>query len=149
MKELLKAAAKSSAGTFITLFSSAVAVKIIALFAGPAGIGLFSLLRQIQQTASIVGVMGGQAAVVQGLSDKYGDERAVYTGVILRTVIVASCLVCALIVVSAPWVSHWILGGLPNATTLFRIIAIPTLLGSGVLFLSAIVPFKMFCANKG
>ena len=139
MKELLKAAAKSSAGTFITLVSSAVAVKIIALFAGPAGIGLFSLLRQIQQTASIVGVMGGQAAVVQGLSDKYGDERAVYTGVILRTVIVASCLVCALIVVSAPWVSHWILGGLPNATTLFRIIAIPTLLGSGVLFLSGVI----------
>ena len=60
MKELLKAAAKSSAGTFITLLSSAVAVKIIAVFAGPAGIGLFSLLRQIQQTASIVGVMGGQ-----------------------------------------------------------------------------------------
>ena len=49
MKELLKAAAKSSAGTFITLLSSAVAVKIIAVFAGPAGIGLFSLLRQIQQ----------------------------------------------------------------------------------------------------
>lgn len=139
MKELLKAAAKSSAGTLITLLSSAVAIKIIALFGGPAAIGLFSLLRQIQQTASIVGVIGGQAAIVQGLSDKRGSERAVYTGVILRTVIIATGMVCGLIVVGAPWLAGWILSDLPNATTIFRLVAIPTLLGSGLLFLSGII----------
>ena len=139
MKELLKAAAKSSAGTFITLLSSAVAVKIIAVFAGPAGIGLFSLLRQIQQTASIVGVMGGQAAIVQGLADKEGRERGAYTGVILRTVIIATCLVCAFVILGAPWLAHWILGELQNATRIFRFLAIPILLGSGVLFLSGVI----------
>lgn len=139
MKELLKAAAKSSAGTVVSLLSSAAAIKIIALVAGPAGIGLFSLLRQIQQTASIMGVMGGQAAIVQGLSDKNGDDRAAYTGVILRVVIIATCIVCASIVLGAPWLARWILGDLHNATTIFRFIAIPTVLGSGVLFYSGVI----------
>jgi O-antigen/teichoic acid export membrane protein len=139
MKEILKAAAKTSAGTLITLLSSAIAIKIIAVFAGPAGIGLFSLLRQIQQTASIVGVLGGQAAIVQGLSDKGGRERAVHTGVILRIVIMTTCLVCAVIALGAPWIAQLILGELPNATGIFRLLAIPTLLGSGVLFLSGVI----------
>lgn len=139
MKELLKAAVKSSAGTLINLLSSAIAIKIIALFGGPAAIGLFSLLRQIQQTASIAGVIGGQAAIVQGLSDKIGDERAIYTGVILRTVIISTCLVCGFIVVGAPWFASWILGEMPNATTIFRLVAIPTFLGSGLLFFSGVI----------
>lgn len=139
MKVLLKAAAKSSAGTLINLLSSAVAIKIIALFGGPAAIGLFSLLRQIQQTASIAGAIGGQAAIVQGLSDKIGNERAVYTGVILRTVIVSTCLVCGLIVAGAPWLASWVLGDVPNATTILRLVAIPTFLGSGMLFFSGVI----------
>lgn len=139
MKVLLKAAAKSSAGTLINLLSSAVAIKIIALFGGLAAIGLFSLLRQIQQTASIAGAIGGQAAIVQGLSDKIGNERAVYTGVILRTVIVSTSLVCGLIVAGAPWLANWVLGDVPNATTILRLVAIPIFFGSGMLFFSGVI----------
>ena len=139
MKVILKAAAKSSAGTLINLLSSAVAIKIIALFGGPAAIGLFSILRQVQQTASIAGAIGGQAAIVQGLSDKIGNERAVYTAVILRTVIVSTCLVCGLIVAGAPWLASWVLGDVPNATTILRLVTIPTFLGSGMLFFSGVI----------
>ena len=139
MKELLKAAAKSSAGTFVTLLSSAIAIKIIALLAGPTGIGLFSLLRQTQQTASIAAVMGGQAAIVQSLADKDGDARAIHTGMILRTVIISTGIVCSLILVGAPWFGGWIFGDLQDATTIFRLLAIPTVLGSGVLFFSGVI----------
>ena len=139
MKDILNAAAKSSAGTFISLLSSAVAIKIIALFAGPSGVGLFSLLRQTQQTASIVGVMGGQATIVQIFSGKDMHERRVHTVAIFRTILVATALVCLAIVVAAPWVGPWIFGDLHNATTIFRLIAIPTALGSGTLFLSGLI----------
>lgn len=139
MKDILIAAIKSGVGTLVTLLSSALAIKIIALFSGPAGVGLFSLLRQTQQTASIVGAMGGQAAIVQGLSGKEGAERALFTGNILRVIIVSTAVICGFILVAAPWLAPLILVDLPHGVMVFRLLAIPTLLGSAVLFFCGVI----------
>lgn len=139
MKDLLRAAAKSSAGMLVTLLTAAIAVKIIALLTGPSGVGLFSLLRQTQQTASIMGALGGQAPIVQGLSSKTGTERAAYFVVISRAIAVCSIAVSTLMMLLAPYLAPLILGAAPDSVFLFRLLAIPTFIGSGVIFLSAVI----------
>ncbi|MCA3192847.1 MULTISPECIES: oligosaccharide flippase family protein [unclassified Cupriavidus] len=139
MNAILRAALKSSAGTFITLLSSAIAMKVIALVAGPAGVGLFSILRQTQQTASVVGTLGGQAAIVQGLASKEGPERDAYAAAMLRTALAATSLVSVLLVVAAPWLAPMVLGEVANAANVMRLVVVPTILGGAVLFLSGVI----------
>ena len=139
MKVLLRAALKSSAGTLVALLSSVVAIKIIATVAGPTGIGLFSILRQAQQTAAIAGSIGGQAAIVQGLSNKTGDERDAHTALILRAVLTSTFLFCVAIILGAPWAAPLIIGAIPNSVNVLRLIAVPTLLGTALIFLSGII----------
>lgn len=139
MKTLLRAALKSSAGTLVALLSSVVAIKIIATVAGPTGIGLFSILRQAQQTAAIAGSIGGQAAIVQGLSNKTGDERDAHTALILRAVLISTFLVCVAIILGAPWAAPLIIGEIPNSANVLRLIAVPTVLGAALIFLSGII----------
>ena len=139
MNAILRAALKSSAGTFITLLSSAIAMKVIALVAGPAGVGLFSILRQTQQTASVVGTLGGQAAIVQGLASKEGPERDAYAAAMLRTALAATSLVSVLLVVAAPWLAPMVLGEVANAVNIMRLVVVPTILGGAVLFLSGVI----------
>ncbi len=139
MRKLILIAAKSSAGTFINLISSAIAIKIIALFSGPAGVGLFSLLRQTQQTAAIVGSIGGQAAIVQSLSDKNEDERLAHISVISRSVLLVTSLVCLVLILASSWLGRWIFGDLDNAALLIKWIAVPVFFASGSLLFSGII----------
>ena len=48
--------------------------KVVAVWLGPAGVGLYSQLRQIVQAATIGATFGGTNAVVQGLSERE-EER--------------------------------------------------------------------------
>lgn len=139
MKQLLRAAAKSSSGMFATLLSAAVAVKVIALVAGPAGVGLFSLLRQTQQTAAIIGSLGGQAAIVQVLASQDAGKRAASYVSVLRAVLLCSVLVCCLLVASAGLLAPLILGSGESYVTLLRLLAIPAVLGSATLFFSGVI----------
>lgn len=139
MKELIKAAAKSGTGTLITLLSAAVAIKIVAWMSGPSGVGLFSLLRQTQQTASIAGAIGGQTAVVQCLSSKQGGEKNTYFVVIVRSVLVATAATCCLILIGAPYIAPLLIGAVPENVVLLRLMSVPTLLGSGVMLLSGVI----------
>ena len=68
MKDIIKGISKSTSGTFIYLIFSSIIIKIIALTIGTAGIGLFSLLKQTQQTITNLSTFGGQTAVIQGAS---------------------------------------------------------------------------------
>jgi PST family polysaccharide transporter len=61
---------------------SAVAIKIVAITAGPSGVAVLQSLQQIRQTALTVATSNGQTALVQGASSLRGRARAEY----LRTV---------------------------------------------------------------
>jgi PST family polysaccharide transporter len=140
MKKILIAALKSSGGTFINLISSAIAVKIIAVFSGPSGVGLFSLLRQMQQTASTAGAIGGQAVIVQALSGmENAEEQARHTGKLLRLVVVATSIVVIFLALFAPWLAPFLLPKVSDAPFIIRMLGFPVVLGSAVLLLCGLI----------
>lgn len=70
MREILKVFLKSGSGSAANVLLNVAALKILARMLGPSGIGLFSLLRQILQTALTAGTLSGQTALVQGASSQ-------------------------------------------------------------------------------
>lgn len=65
----------SFAGVFGSAFLWLLSFKLIAYWLGPAGIGLFSQLRQIIQAATVGATLGGTNAVVQGLSSRDEEQE--------------------------------------------------------------------------
>ncbi len=78
MRELIIALLKTGSGTIGGLAIRAVTMKIISVFAGPAGVGMFSILRQIQQSAITVGTCNGGVSLVRGVSGLRGREQTMY-----------------------------------------------------------------------
>ena len=60
----------STAGVFISALLWLLGFKVVALWMGPEGVGLFSQLRQIAQAATIGATFGGTNPVVQGLAER-------------------------------------------------------------------------------
>ena len=77
MRQLIYSVLKTGSSTLASLLSALFLTKIIAIIAGPTGIGLFSLLRQLVSTISITGA-GGQSSLVLGVSSKTGDDRDLF-----------------------------------------------------------------------
>lgn len=65
----------STAGVFGSAFLWLLGFKLVALWMGPEGVGLFSQLRQMAQAATVGATFGGTNSVVQGLSER-GEELA-------------------------------------------------------------------------
>lgn len=76
MRAILTAILKAGMGQVTALACAVLSMKILAVVAGPAGIGLFSLLRQVQQTLTAFASMGAQNAVVQGVASRSGNVRS-------------------------------------------------------------------------
>jgi PST family polysaccharide transporter len=124
----------------VSLALGAAATKVIAVVLGPAGIGLFSLLRQTQQTAVAVGSISGQTALVQGLASREGEQRGDFL-VTAFWILTATCgLTClGLLLFPAP-LAHWVTGVNDKATVqAFRWLAAPVLLLVFVNFVSGVL----------
>jgi PST family polysaccharide transporter len=82
--------------SFIGVFGSALlwllSFKVVAVWLGPAGLGLYSQLRQIVQAATIGATFGGTNAVVQGLSEREQEmDRRRFRATASRLI----CILCA------------------------------------------------------
>jgi PST family polysaccharide transporter len=75
MREIVLATVKAGSGQVVSLLCAALAVKVMATMLGPAGVGLFSVIRQFQQMLSAVASLGGHNAIVQGVASREGDAR--------------------------------------------------------------------------
>jgi O-antigen/teichoic acid export membrane protein len=108
MGELLRAALKTGGGSVGFLLLGMLATKIMAVVLGPSGVGLYSLLRQTVDLCKGIGTVGGEAALVQGLASRKGEEQDSY----LVTTFWAFALGCSLIVAGllafAPWIALWV-----------------------------------------
>lgn len=78
MKELTLAFLKSGVASILSTIFGIVSTKIFAVTLGPSGIGVYSLLKQILFFAMTLGTLGGQTALIQGLSSKTGSNKAEY-----------------------------------------------------------------------
>ncbi|MEO8378958.1 MAG: hypothetical protein ABI779_04765 [Acidobacteriota bacterium] len=130
MRELLRAVAKTVVGSFAALLMGTVAVKTIALFIGPEGVGLFSLLRQTQQVAIVLAMVNGQNALVQGIACREGEERARYISVAFWIVLVLAAVVLIVFATMPGEITRWLLGRSdPSARGAFRLLSLSILFG--------------------
>jgi O-antigen/teichoic acid export membrane protein len=129
MRDILKAFTKTVSGTAVSLVIGTLSVKIIASTIGPAGMGLYSILRQIQTTTLIAATMGGQTALVQGGASRKDKDRDAYLQTVLILFIICAVLASALLFVLAPFLSLTLLKRQDDmAVTLIRGLAIPIFL---------------------
>jgi len=140
MREILKAFFKTGSGSAANVVLTVVALKIMAAVLGPAGIGLLSLLRQIQQTALTAGTLSGQTALVQGASSERGQDRQDYLRSVLLLFLVGGVLMAAALIVFAPWLAHRVTGKDDAATvSLVRWLALPVFLNTLLVYSSSVL----------
>lgn len=118
MRNLVRGAFYSSAGTLSTLLFGAVLIKILAVYNGPQGVGLFSILRQLQQTLVVLALLGGQTAIVQGLASREGVARAVFLTTTAWISIFATLVSVVILLSCAPLLAEWLFAQQVNGVVL-------------------------------
>lgn len=78
MGELIRAIAKVGSGSLVSMVMGAIMMKLIALGMGPSGVGVYSIFRQIQQLFLSVATVGGNTAIVQGVSSREENDANMY-----------------------------------------------------------------------
>lgn len=135
MREILKAFFKTGGGSVAAVLLTVIALKILAAILGPRGIGLFSLLRQIQQTAVAGATLSGQTALVQGGSSQKGQARHDYLRTVLLLFLVVGVAITGTMIFSSSWIAHRIIGqDDPTTVSLVRWLALPVLLNILVVY---------------
>ena len=119
---------------------SAIASKLIAVVLGPSGIGLYSILAQVQQTATLGGTVGGGNALVQGIASKQDESRNAYLVTVFWIFLAGSLTVGALLVLLAPLLAPATIGeNTPEAVGLIRWLALPTVLAGMLAYLNGVL----------
>lgn len=128
---------KTASGQFFGLLFGAIAVKLLAIVAGPAGVGLYSVLRQLQQMLSSVASIGGQNAVVQGMSIYTGITRQRFFLSTLYVFLAMGLLVCGVVLAGADLIAGLALAG--DHASAVRWLVIPVILGTLLFFLRGVL----------
>ncbi|SDT90841.1 oligosaccharide flippase family protein [Geopseudomonas guangdongensis] len=132
---------KTAVGQFFGLLLGAVAVKLLAVLTGPAGVGLYSVLRHLQQMLSSVASIGGQNAVVQGLSSHQGVAKRQFFLSSFYVFVLASLLLSAAILIFADFIAAWIFAG--EHASAIRWLVIPIVLGALLFFFRGVLTAEM------
>ena len=93
MLSLIKAALKTGLGSMGSILFGVIAMKIFAIFLGPNGVGLFSILRQTTQTGLVAATIGGQTAFVQGIASRQPEQQHHYIRCVCVIFIISSLCV--------------------------------------------------------
>ncbi len=141
MKRLVKAAAKTGSGTLLSLFFGVISTKIMAVILGPQGIGLFSVLKQVRQTASDLGTVNGQTAIVQGIASHASDrEKKDYISTTFWVILFSGAMISTLVMVFAPRIARIVLNsGDPQIVSLIRWLALPIFINIELLFMNGLL----------
>lgn len=124
MLELIVAILKTGSATVVNLLVTAITVKIVAIFTGPAGVGAWSLLRQSQQTAVSLGTASGAVSFVRGISQLPDSERGQFARTVAVSYLVLGGAVALGLVVFSSLLSQWV-GTL--SAQIFAWLALPVL----------------------
>ena len=109
-REALNAGFKVGLGSIASLFSSMIAGKVLAVFLGPAGVGLYGLLRQLLQNLALLGSFSGQAALVHGIaSHPERVKQGRFAVSVLGVQVLLASLVTFSLILSAPWLGPWLI----------------------------------------
>jgi len=140
MREILLAVLKTGSATFFNLFVGIVKTKIIAVFLGPSGIGLYSLLKQTLQTTTTLATFNGRVALVQGLSSKSGEAREGYLLTVARIFAVSGGVITILLLFFAPYIARWVFAKSdPEFINLIRWLSVPVLFSSANVYMMGVL----------
>ncbi|WAC44786.1 oligosaccharide flippase family protein [Pseudomonas sp. SL4(2022)] len=134
---MISSTLRSALGQLAGLIFGAITLKILAIMTGPSGVGLFSLFRHLQQSLSLVASLGGQAAIIQGLSSREEEQREVFQRHVCAVFVVLGLLLAIFMLCSASLISEWMFEG--GYTSSLRWLTISVLAGSGLFFLRGIL----------
>ncbi|MES2363883.1 MAG: hypothetical protein V4646_19085 [Pseudomonadota bacterium] len=131
----------STAGVFGSAFLWLLSFKAIAYWMGPAGVGLFSQLRQMAQAATIGATFGGTNSVVQGLAEREEEDgRARFRASAARFVGMTGFSVVLVMVLAAPQLTRFLLSSSdPDLVATVRWIALAVLLNVGGTYAIAVL----------
>jgi len=131
----------STAGVFVSAFLWLLGFKVVALWMGPEGVGLFSQLRQIAQAATIGATFGGTNSVVQGLAERPEElDRIQFRASAARIVGVSALVVVAMMLAAAPLLSRFFLSSVaPDLVSAVRWMAVAVLLNVGATYALAVL----------
>lgn len=132
---------KTGLGQLLGLLLGAISVKLLAILAGPAGVGLFSVLRHLQQTLSSVASVGGQNAVVQGLSSHSGQERQQFLLSSFYVFVLGSLLLSAALLACSELIASWMFAGEHGSAV--RWLVIPVWLGALLFYFRGVLTAEM------
>lgn len=102
---LIRSAAVTSAASLLSMLLGAITAKIIAVTVGPAGISVFSQLRQAGQFVTIFATLNGQNSLVRGISAREGKSVHNYAATIGAVFLLGVLLVGGAYLLLAPKVS--------------------------------------------
>lgn len=137
MKRFVMALLQAGAGNVLALVLGAISMKILAVITGPSGVGLFSILRSLQQALSALCSLGGQTAIVQEIPGK--SKHLQYQFVVTVFWISTACivLVAAVSAIFANKLAAQFLGA--QMVYLIFWLVIPVILGSAFLYFRSIL----------
>jgi len=135
---LLRATSLTGAAAVAGAALSVVATKIFAAMLGPAEVAVLATLQQIRQAGITGATLNGQTALVQGASARSGPERRRFLRTALLLMGTATAFVAALALAAPGWVA--LSSGLgAERAGLIRWLAVPVMLSSALVFLSALL----------
>lgn len=139
MRKLIGALLKTGSSSIANLLFNIMSVKIIAVSLGPAGVGLYNLLRQAVFTFAAVG-SGGQTALVQGISSRDGFERDTFIRTVFWLFVCGTLITVALIEVFSPLIASMMFGdNADQYETVIRWVAMPVVLFNTYIFLISLL----------
>lgn len=140
MKELTTAFLKTGVASIMSTIFGLVSTKIFAVTLGPSGIGLYSLLKQILFFAMTLGTLGGQTALIQGLSSKTGGDKSVYMRSVFQIFVTCIFMVSILLVIFADKVAAYSFGeSWADKVTLVRWLIVPIVITALSIFITSVL----------
>lgn len=129
---------KTGAAALASALLAALGTKIIAVWLGPAWIGLLTTLAQTRQTALVAATANGQTALVQGIGSLEAPARGEYLRTSI-TVIGAATLVAAAVLIFARERVAAAVGLTRDSGALVAWLAVPVILGSAAVVMTALL----------
>lgn len=141
MLTMVVATMKAGTGQMLIMLLSAISVKVLAIMVGPAGLGLFSVLRNAQQVLSVIAALGGQNAIVQGIASLAIPERKRYIATTFWILVGGTAVVTASMLLFAAPLGRLFLGD--QYGHILQWVIVPTIASVALIFFRGILNANM------
>jgi len=108
--EILRSVFWVGSATVFNLLVWVVAGKVMAVMLGPAGVGLYGLLRQLAQNLNVASTFNGSTTLVQGLASRPENQRPAYSRNVAIIFLGLGLTVGIMLTLGASWLGPHLLG---------------------------------------